>query len=95
MPEQDVTRAAMALLVTGEDPESEDGRRLTQVVEALHQVTGGPSVLSLCLSPSDDFRSYLKTLCNTSPIRLHRAPCMGKRRRWARCKQEPTQTSDP
>jgi len=33
-----VTRAAMALLVTGEDPESGDGRRLTQVVAALQQV---------------------------------------------------------
>ena len=41
MPEQDVTRAAMALLVTGEDPESADGRRLTQVVKALQQVTSG------------------------------------------------------
>ena len=39
--EQDVTRAAMALLVTGEDPESADGRRLTQVVKALQQVTSG------------------------------------------------------
>ena len=43
---QDCTRAAMALLVTGEDPESEDGRRLVRVVEALHQV------ISCCLPVS-------------------------------------------
>ena len=35
---QDCGLAATALLVTGEDPESEDGRRLTQVVAALRQV---------------------------------------------------------
>ena len=37
--EQECIQASTALLVTGEDPESEDGRRLLQVVEALHRVS--------------------------------------------------------
>ena len=37
---QDCSRASTALLVTGEDPESEDGRLIVQVVEQLHQVPG-------------------------------------------------------
>ncbi len=36
---QECGRAATALLVTGEDPESADGRRLVQVVAALRQVS--------------------------------------------------------
>ena len=35
--EQECHHASSALLITGEDPESEDGRRLVQVVQALHQ----------------------------------------------------------
>ena len=43
----------MALLVTGEDPVSEDGRRLVQVVEALHQVGSplAPSSSHACIDP--------------------------------------------
>jgi len=58
LPEQDCVRASTALLVTGEDPESEDGRRLTQVVEALHQVTNHASYrqcsMTLCAGPNPD-----------------------------------------
>jgi len=58
LPEQDCVRASTALLVTGEDPESEDGRRLTQVVEALHQVISHACSqqcsLTLCARPSPD-----------------------------------------
>ena len=35
---QECTRAATTLLVTGEDPGSEDGQRLVRVMKALEQV---------------------------------------------------------